>query len=367
MERAPDGVRASLRAVGRRARRGRPGGVLVAARAHRRGQSVPGAARERARRPGAVGDAGGRGQARPRGRRRLRRRRRARPDRTLCRSRGDPARAQPARPHPPPPSPPAAGSGSRFASPSSTCVRQRSACCPRPSRDRSGRPAGRTTTAGAERRARARDGDGGRRAVAVSRAHVGLFQIAGRGGRRAAVFGGRSIWRRPSRRGGRLASRRRPDRDERRRLGNAVPTCATSLREAAPRRARGRGAASSARSAIRRATMRVRTTARRWAPTTSPASPGCTRSRRATAGGGWYRVYPGYVCPGAGPANANGRPGATYNRLGPAVALAAPGEPTRWSEHIAADDSSQSSAWRRPPRRASSRRTGTSPPPSCAR
>ena len=60
--------------------------------------------------------------------------------------------------------------------------------------------------------------------------------------------------------------------------------------------------------------------------------------------GGWYRVYPGYDCPGHAPANANGTPGATYNRLGPAVAFAAPGEPTRWSEHIAADDSSQASA-----------------------
>ena len=38
------------------------------------------------------------------------------------------------------------------------------------------------------------------------------------------------------------------------------------------------------------------------------------------------------------------RNGATYNRLGPAVALAALGEPRRWSEHIAADDSSQASA-----------------------
>jgi hypothetical protein len=56
--------------------------------------------------------------------------------------------------------------------------------------------------------------------------------------------------------------------------------------------------------------------------------------------GRWYRVYPGYACPG--PANGNG--GATYNRLGPAIALAAPGEPRRWSEHIASDDSSQASA-----------------------
>jgi hypothetical protein len=58
--------------------------------------------------------------------------------------------------------------------------------------------------------------------------------------------------------------------------------------------------------------------------------------------GRWYRVYPGYACPG--PANGNAGNGATYNRLGPAVALTAPGEPTRWSEHIAADDSSQASA-----------------------
>ena len=58
--------------------------------------------------------------------------------------------------------------------------------------------------------------------------------------------------------------------------------------------------------------------------------------------GGWYRVYPGYECPG--PANGNAGNGATYNRLGPAVALAALGEPRRWSEHIAADDSSQASA-----------------------
>jgi hypothetical protein len=58
--------------------------------------------------------------------------------------------------------------------------------------------------------------------------------------------------------------------------------------------------------------------------------------------GRWYRVYPRYACPG--PANANGGNGATYNRLGPAVALAALGEPRRWNEHIAADDSSQASA-----------------------
>jgi hypothetical protein len=58
--------------------------------------------------------------------------------------------------------------------------------------------------------------------------------------------------------------------------------------------------------------------------------------------GGWYRVYPGYRCPG--PANGNALNGATYNRLGPAVALAALGEPRRWSEHIACDDSSQASA-----------------------
>jgi hypothetical protein len=60
--------------------------------------------------------------------------------------------------------------------------------------------------------------------------------------------------------------------------------------------------------------------------------------------GRWYRVYPGYAC--AGPANGNGDGGngATYNRLGPAVALAALGEPRRWSKHIAADDSSQASA-----------------------
>jgi len=68
--------------------------------------------------------------------------------------------------------------------------------------------------------------------------------------------------------------------------------------------------------------------------------------------GGWYRVYPGYECPGpandawgagelCSPRTGNG---ATYNRLGPAVALAALGEPRRWSEHIASDDSSQASA-----------------------
>ena len=58
--------------------------------------------------------------------------------------------------------------------------------------------------------------------------------------------------------------------------------------------------------------------------------------------GRWYRVYAGYDSPGASPANGNS--GATYNRLGPAVALAALGEPTRWSEHIASDDSSQATA-----------------------
>jgi hypothetical protein len=50
--------------------------------------------------------------------------------------------------------------------------------------------------------------------------------------------------------------------------------------------------------------------------------------------GRWYRTYAKY---GAGV-------GATYNRFGPGVALAASGEPRRWSEHIAADDSSQASA-----------------------
>ena len=50
--------------------------------------------------------------------------------------------------------------------------------------------------------------------------------------------------------------------------------------------------------------------------------------------GRWYRTYARY---GAGA-------GAAYNRLGPAVALAASGEPQRWSDHIAADDSSQASA-----------------------
>jgi hypothetical protein len=58
--------------------------------------------------------------------------------------------------------------------------------------------------------------------------------------------------------------------------------------------------------------------------------------------GRWYRVYPSYACPG--PANGNAGNGATYNRLGPAIALAALGEPRRWSEHIASDDSSQASA-----------------------
>jgi hypothetical protein len=60
-----------------------------------------------------------------------------------------------------------------------------------------------------------------------------------------------------------------------------------------------------------------------------------------TSQGRWYRVYQNYDCPGPANANANG---ATYNRLGPAVALAASGEPRRWSEQIAADDSSQASA-----------------------
>ena len=50
--------------------------------------------------------------------------------------------------------------------------------------------------------------------------------------------------------------------------------------------------------------------------------------------GRWYRTYARY---GAGV-------GATYNRFGPAVALAASGEPSRWSEHIASDDSSQATA-----------------------
>jgi hypothetical protein len=48
--------------------------------------------------------------------------------------------------------------------------------------------------------------------------------------------------------------------------------------------------------------------------------------------GRWYRVYPEYG------------DGATYNRFGPSVALAASGEPRRFGERIAADDSSQASA-----------------------
>jgi hypothetical protein len=58
------------------------------------------------------------------------------------------------------------------------------------------------------------------------------------------------------------------------------------------------------------------------------------------ADGRWYRVYPGYDCAGAAQAW-----GATYNRFGPAVALAALGEPRRWSAHIASDDSSQATAF----------------------
>jgi hypothetical protein len=58
------------------------------------------------------------------------------------------------------------------------------------------------------------------------------------------------------------------------------------------------------------------------------------------ASGRWYRVYPGYDCAGAPRAW-----GATYNRLGPAVALAALGEPRRWSDRIASDDSSQATAF----------------------
>jgi hypothetical protein len=58
------------------------------------------------------------------------------------------------------------------------------------------------------------------------------------------------------------------------------------------------------------------------------------------ANGRWYRVYPGYDCAGASRAW-----GATYNRFGPAVALAALGEPRAWSAHIASDDSSQATAF----------------------
>jgi hypothetical protein len=58
------------------------------------------------------------------------------------------------------------------------------------------------------------------------------------------------------------------------------------------------------------------------------------------ARGRWYRVYPGYEGPGAARAW-----GATYNRLGPAVALTALGEPHRWSDRIASDDSSQATAF----------------------
>src|SRR5436190_15139123 len=60
--------------------------------------------------------------------------------------------------------------------------------------------------------------------------------------------------------------------------------------------------------------------------------------------GHWYRVYPGYDCPGPSRDGRGHTPGATYNRLGPAVALAALGEPKRWSSLIAADDSSQATA-----------------------
>jgi hypothetical protein len=48
--------------------------------------------------------------------------------------------------------------------------------------------------------------------------------------------------------------------------------------------------------------------------------------------GRWYRVHTDY------------RDGAAYNRFGPAVALAASGEPRRYGERVAADDSSQASA-----------------------
>src|SRR5205814_9665568 len=41
--------------------------------------------------------------------------------------------------------------------------------------------------------------------------------------------------------------------------------------------------------------------------------------------GHWYRVYPGYDCPGPSRDGRGHTPGATYNRLGPAVALAAAG------------------------------------------
>jgi hypothetical protein len=54
--------------------------------------------------------------------------------------------------------------------------------------------------------------------------------------------------------------------------------------------------------------------------------------------GRWYRVYPNYD------GSDSGGDGVAYNRLGPAVALCAPGEPRRFGDRIAADDSSQATA-----------------------
>ena len=91
------------------------------------------------------------------------------------------------------------------------------------------------------------------------------------------------------------------------------------------------------------ATTRARTTAPCWARTISPASPGCRRSPRATARAPGTASTPDYESPGIGGAPGERR-GATYNRLGPAVALTALGEAKRWSQHIASDDSSQATA-----------------------
>ena len=194
------------------------------------------------RRAGAVRHAGRRGQARPPRRRRLRRRGRAGPDRRVSTPPATTPVAPPARPYPSPPPPRGRDADAIRVAVVDVVVRRSRRRCRRPSRDRCASACPATTR---RRRADApamAPGHGTAMAGVVLAecpgAHVGLFQIAGVGGRRAAVPGaGRS--RRGGRGGGRgLAGRRRPHRDERRRLGDAALSARRAARGGAVRAAR---------------------------------------------------------------------------------------------------------------------------------
>ena len=359
VERAPDGVRAPLRAVGRRARGGarrrRAGGRSRASARSISYLAPPGSERDA---PVAVGHAGRRGASA-----------------AAAAAATTPAWTGTSRP-----TRSRRGDDRAVRRPRVRIRRRRGRAAPRRDADsRRGRRRRRSTSSRAlpapaegpiprrpaRRRRRPRDrapamapGHGTAMAGVVlaecPAAHVGLFQIAGVAGAARPYLAPARSRRGRRGRGRGLAGRRRPDRDERRRLGDAALPARRAARGGALRAAAGGARRSSARSAIRRATTPARTTAPRWAPTTSPASPGCTRSRRATASGGWYRVYPGYDCPGR--AGQRERPaGATYNRFGPGGGAGGAGRAAALERaHRRRRLQPGLRRWRRPPRRASS-------------